>query len=170
MSDNSFEIEDNECNPWEVFEPENSGDVAGLTWAPQATSPMPLEAIHDLFGKIIRTDQHVLIPRRPQKNLVYVTKDFFQASQSPGGLAGDSVKDDVLGFLSLVLSYAKADKTGDSDTSIKDTTSIMPRTDFSSIYKRLKDDGAMPNIQGSLWDMVVTLSCYANDGNTDNAK
>jgi hypothetical protein len=161
MSDNSFEIEDNECNPWEVFEPENSGDVAGLTWAPQATSPMPLQAIHDLFGKIIRTDQHVLIPRRPQKNLVYVTKDFFQASQSPGGLAGDSVKDDVLGFLSLVLSYAKADKTGDSDTSIKDTTSIMPRTDFSSIYKRLKDDGAMPNIQGS---------CYANDGNTDNAK
>lgn len=164
MNPNSFAIDQNECNNWKITSPENSGDAAQITFSSQATAPMPLEAVQDLFGKAIRGETTVLLPGRTPAGTVYVTKDFFQTS--PGGLAPDSLKDDILGFFSLVLSYAKADKSEDTLTggSVKDVTSIMPRNDFSLIYKLLKDSGAMPSIQGSLWDLVSTLSCYKNDG------
>jgi hypothetical protein len=176
MPDNSWEIEGIDCK-WEVTNPENSGDVGNgniCRFAPQATAPMPLEAIQDLFGKATTRPQgktYALLPGPQQKNLVYVTKDFFQASSPPGGLQGDSLKDDVLGFFSLVVSYAKANKCPEDEdptecrSSIKDlTTSIMPRNDFTSMYKLLKTQNAMPSIQGSLWDLVATLSCYKNSG------
>jgi hypothetical protein len=167
MDLNSFEINQNECNNWKIIDPENSGDAAKCKFSTQATAPMPLEAIQDLFGKATRIETSALIPGKKPQGTVYVTKDFFQASPSPGGLVPDSLRDDVLGFFSMIVSYAKASKIESElpNGSVKDVTSIMPRSDFSSIYKLLKDSGAMPSIQGSLWDLINTISCYKNDGN-----
>ena len=168
MDPNSWEVEDNKCNPYKVTQPDNSGDVGNANickFAPQATAPMPLEAIQDLFEKTIKKTSSVLKPDRAPPGTVWVTKDFF--AKSPGGVSGDSLKDDTLGFFSLVMSYAKADKCPDDEdcaNSVKDVTSIMPRNDFSSIYKLLKDNGGMPDITGSLWDLVLALSCFKNSG------
>jgi hypothetical protein len=163
MKDNSFSIDGSECNPWDVRMPATSGAAAQCNFAPQATAPMPLEAIQDLFGKWVRDEKDtVLLPQNRGQDTVWVTKDFFQASSPPGGLDKGSLKDDLSGFFSLVLSYAKYDKYKDDQLSIKSVTPIMPRNDFSSIWKRLKDDDAVPTIQGSLWDLISTLACYKN--------
>ncbi|KAF2795961.1 hypothetical protein K505DRAFT_359715 [Melanomma pulvis-pyrius CBS 109.77] len=153
MTPNSFEIDQNECNNWKVVLPVISGVATAVSFSPQATAPMPFES-HS---------------RTVSKSYNERTFDFFQASPSPGGLALDSLKDDTLGFFSLVMSYAKVDKKAPNmDGSVKEATSIMPRNDFSLIYKLLKDSGAMPSIQGSLWDLINTLSCYKNDPNDGN--
>ncbi|KAF3759970.1 hypothetical protein M406DRAFT_75343 [Cryphonectria parasitica EP155] len=81
------------------------GKASNLAWAKQATGPMPLEAIHYLINLAVTKQRNVLIGTKAS-NLVYVTKEFFQ--ESPLGIEEATVKDDVLGFFSLVLTYAKA--------------------------------------------------------------
>lgn len=89
--------------------------------------------------------------------MVYVTKDFFQSK--PNGISSDSVKADVLGFFSLVISYAKSARTEDEDKSHKELTSLMPRTDFTNLFKQVQ-----PAVPGTLYDMVKILACYKNNG------
>ncbi|KAL1602366.1 hypothetical protein SLS60_005782 [Paraconiothyrium brasiliense] len=164
MKPNSFEIEGNECNNWKVFRPfEVKTD--DIPFNAQATAPMPLEAVQDLFRISKTRIQSPLVPASGADDAVYVTKDFFQAS--PGGVRSDSLKDDTLAFFSIVMSYAKAetDFSSKPGKSIKSTIPIMPRNDFTTIYKKLKEDSAIPTIDGSLWDLVNKLSCYKNGGN-----
>lgn len=126
---------------------------------------MPLEAIHDLFAMAMNKQTSPLLPvKQPDKNLTLVTKDFFQ--KSPNGISAESVHDDVLGFLSLVLSYAKLKDQNDrlqnqqEDESYKMRTSIMPRTDFTTIYGTVKE-----SIPGSLVELVKRLACWkSSDG------
>ena len=57
--------------------------------------------------------------------MLSVTKEFFQAH--PNGMSADNVKADVLGFLSLVVSYAKAARGFYEDESPKELIPTMPR-------------------------------------------
>lgn len=67
--------------------------------------------------------------------MVYVTKDFFQSK--PNRISSESFEADVLGFFSLVIPYAKSARTEVEDQSPKDLTSLMPRTDFTNLFKQV---------------------------------
>ena len=122
---------------------------------------MPLEAIYDIIGDGTKAQfegkkASPLLPSFPnnQYRLIYIKEVFFQSN--PNGIHFDAVKNDVLGFLSLVLSYTKADKPYPDD-SYKQSLTIMPRTDFTSMYKTVKEF-----IPGSLYNLVKVLACYKN--------
>lgn len=70
------------------------------------------------------------------------------------------VKDDVLGFCSLVLSYAKVDEFELGRVqSLKMMTTIMPRTEFNTIFQQVKS-----KIPGDLFNLFNSLACYENCG------
>lgn len=50
MNDNSFSVDQSNCNPWKITGPESGGKASELTWGPQITAPMPLEAISEIFS------------------------------------------------------------------------------------------------------------------------
>ena len=108
----------------------------------------------------------LLAASRPGANIVSVTKKFFQSS--PNGISQDSVKADVLEFLSLVISYAKkATPTAPPRYGLRSpkfTISIMPRTEFVTLYAQVKS--TLPGT-GSLYDLVKTLACYKNDADDE---
>lgn len=157
-------IDESECDKRKITKPESTGDIARLLWAPQVTAPMPLEAVQELFRKVWTKEPSHLLPSKHResirKKIFHVTGDFFQAS--PGGLSGGALKDDILGFFSLVLSYAKAKLSGDEEHSIKQETSIMPRNDFFSMYGLLRSQNRIPSFKGSLFDLFKVLACYKN--------
>jgi hypothetical protein len=160
---NEVTIEDNPCK-WKIVEPESKTGGNSYRWAPQVTAPLPLSSLYDLLGKYIAGTQSALLPKINQKPMVQVTKDFFQSK--PNGLDSGSVEEDVLGFFSLVLSFAKAPSASPEepiieDESLKELTIIMPRTDFTSIYSTVKS--AIP---GDLYPIVRILGCYKNTGNS----
>ena len=152
---------------WMVNQPHEKGTVKDIEWAPQVTAPMPLEAISDLFVRAVTGgDSYLLVPRDGKGRATYiaVTKDFFQTS--PNGISSASVTANVLGFLSLVLSYTKQASAEDSSArwnwTPKFTVHIMPRNDFTTLYNEVKS--AMKMKSGSLYDLVKFLACYKNDG------
>lgn len=154
MEDPHVDVQYSTCNPWTITWPSTGGAAGSLVWALQVTAALPLEAIFDLFSKSIRGEPSALLPRiQPGRNMVYVTKDFFQTV--PNGISADSVKNDVLGFFSLVISYAKGARTEAEDESPKNIISIMPRTDWTNLFNQVK--AAIP---GSLYDIVKILACY----------
>ena len=158
MQDPKVDIEGSSCNPWTITEPEDDGAAGGLKWGMQVTAPLPLEAITDLFSKAVTGGSSALLPGiRTERGMVSVTKDFFQAS--PNGISSDSVTDDVLGFFSLVISYAKGAKEEDEDISPKEIISIMPRTDWTNLFNQVKS--AIPD---SLYDVVKIVACYKRSG------
>ena len=95
-------------------------------------------------------------------NIVSVTQKFFQSR--PNGISPDSVKAEVLGFFSLVISYAKkATPTSPPNymtRSPKFTISIMPRTESVTLYAQVKS--TLPGT-GTLYNLVKILACYKND-------
>jgi hypothetical protein len=123
---------------------------------------MPLAAIHDLFGKAKKQGQkHALLPdehQRSRERMVWVNKNFFQSN--PEGNKASGMSAEALGFLSLVVSYAKsADiQRANPDISPKILTPIMPRTNFATIYHDISS-----GIKGDLYTLIKTLVCYQND-------
>lgn len=93
--------------------------------------------------------------------MVWVSKDFFQSS--PNSITSDGVKDDVLGFFSLIMSYSKSARQEDEDDSPKELTSIMPRSDFTTIFAQVKPQ--VPLNPNSLYQLVKVLACYKNNPN-----
>ena len=167
MPDNNWNIQDNECNPWKIVSPKFDGNAGSLVWATQVTAPLPFEAINDLFVAALDQDaSSPLLPggRAASRNVVSVTHDFFQSK--PNGISPDGVEADVLGFFSLVMSYAKfatplvtAEK-GYMTVSPKKTISIMPRTDFATLYAQVQST-LLPG-SSTLYNLVKTLACYKN--------
>ena len=160
----TVDIEDSKCNPWTIGT-SKSTKVDNLPWSPQVTTPMPLEALYSLMKEQQKD------PDPPERNvldgfnfnkgiLVVVTKDYFQSNKN--GMDKDKVSDDVLGFCSLVLSYAKtATKKLRRDQSPKLYQTFMPRTEFNTIYKMVKS-----KFKGDLFDLFNNLACYTTkDGN-----
>lgn len=157
---NTIDIEDDTCKDWKILQPETGGSAGGISWGVQATAPLPLEALQDLLSKAAGSQASPLLPSiNPSRNIILTTKDFFQSA--PNGIDSGTVKNDVLGFFTLVLSYAKGAKTFDEDASPKDIISIMPRTDFSTIFKQVS--AAVP---GDLYELIKVLGCYKPKGNT----
>ena len=93
--------------------------------------------------------------------MVWVSKEFFQSK--PNTISSDSVKNDVLGFFSLILSYAKNARFEEDDASPKELTSIMPRTEFTTIFAQVKS--AIPLKPSTLYELVKILACYKNNAN-----
>lgn len=96
--------------------------------------------------------------------MIFVTADFFQSS--PGGIGSNIVKNDLLGFFSIILSYAKAAKTMAVDKSPKFLLPIMPRTEFTTIFNMVKPQ-LSPGKPGSksLYNILKILACYRYDKN-----
>lgn len=92
--------------------------------------------------------------------MIWVQSDFFQSS--PGGIKANGVTDDALGFFSLVLSYAKAAENLQPDDSPKTLTTIMPRTNFVTMFKMVVN-GLSGYEKGTLYDIVKVLACYKYD-------
>ncbi|KAI0530348.1 hypothetical protein GGR58DRAFT_518547 [Xylaria digitata] len=140
------------------------GPVASILWQRQITAPMPLEALNDIIGKA-RANYAVppvsLLPGHKGlvRNLVYVSTEFFQSS--PGG-APTAPTSDVLGFFSLVLSYAKAADHYVLGDSPKFKLPIMPRNDFQSMFNLIRGSlgSSLDAGDSALYNIVKILACY----------
>lgn len=159
---NIVDIANSECNPWRVDAPNKNARPENLPWAPQITAPMPLEAVYSLMKeqeedpneKNILDGNNFRVNRSP----VVVRKEYFQSNKN--GIDQSKVTDDVLGFCSLVLSYAKAAKTKLApNESPKLFTTFMPRTEFNTIYNQVK-----PKFKGDLFTLFESLACYRTVG------
>ncbi|KAL9630619.1 MAG: hypothetical protein Q9204_004625 [Flavoplaca sp. TL-2023a] len=158
MKDPYVDVEDSTCNPWTIIKPSIDGAFPYLEWGMQATAPLPLEAIHHLFRKAIAKEASPLLPSISSgTGMKLVTKEFFQAN--PNGISPDSVGDDVLGFFSLVISYAKGASRVTKGYSPKNIISIMPRTDWTTLFEQVR-----PAVPGQLYELVKVLACYEQDG------
>ncbi|KAL9105246.1 MAG: hypothetical protein Q9227_009547 [Pyrenula ochraceoflavens] len=73
----------------------------------------------------------------------------------PRDLIPKKITGDVLGFFSIVLSYAKSAMTFAPDKSPKTLLSIMPRTNFKTLYMLVAN-----RIAGDLLRTVEHLACY----------
>ncbi|ROW16232.1 hypothetical protein VPNG_01972 [Cytospora leucostoma] len=151
---------------WEVKSITSKASI--MAWGKQATGPMPLEAIHYLINLAVTKQKNILIGAKTS-NFVYVTKEFFQAN--PLGIKEADVKDDVLGFFSLILTYAKSAPKLEQAGALKALSSIMPRTNFLMMYK-LVQSGLKPYLkkQGDLYTLVKYLACWENDYDHDEKK
>lgn len=124
---------------------------------------MPLEALYRLMKESednpASTNPLVGVPLVRPNYLIVVTQDFFRDNKN--SINSDEVKDDVLGFCSLVLSYAKAAATDlIKDESPKLRTAFMPRTEFATIFRQVKS-----KIPGDLYTLFTTLACWKKDKN-----
>ncbi|KAL8865778.1 MAG: hypothetical protein Q9174_006702, partial [Haloplaca sp. 1 TL-2023] len=154
MADPKVDVKDSPCNPWTITAPPKGGSVDNIGWSVQVTAALPLEAIQDLIRKAIANEASALLPGiQAGRNVVYVTKEFFQAK--PNDISSDSVKDDVLGFFSLVMSYAKGTLKFSRGDSPKNIISLMPRTDWTNLFKQVQSE-----VPGTLYDIVKILACY----------
>jgi len=88
--------------------------------------------------------------------LIVVTKEWFQSNTN--GIDRSKVTDDVLGFCSLVLTYAKAATIRMG--SPKRFLTFMPRTEFNTVYQQVKS-----KIPGDLFTLFNNLACYKMDEN-----
>lgn len=122
---------------------------------------MPLEALYSLMKEQLADpdDKNVLdgLSFQPQDYLIVVTQKYFQSNTN--GIDASQVTDDVLGFCSLVLSYAKAARTGvNVDQSPKLFITFMPRTEFNTVYEQVKS-----KFKGDLFTLFNSLACYTTD-------
>ncbi len=128
---------------------------------------MPLEALYSLMKEQAAgtdVDQRNILDGYCMEGdcIILVTKDYFKSE--PNDIDGTKLTDDVLGFLTLVLSYAKAAKTKTlkPDQSPKQLLSFMPRTEFNTMYEQVKS-----KIPGDLFTLLDTLACYTTTANSD---
>ncbi|KAF2674250.1 hypothetical protein BT63DRAFT_449243 [Microthyrium microscopicum] len=160
----TIKVEGSDCD-WKITAPDDPDNAPNIKWSPQITAPLPLEAIQAIFQKAnSKQSSNLLSKNSPNKGMAYVTKDFFQAK--PGGISPDTVTNDVLGFFSLLLSYAKvAGRIKDFEiTSPKQALNIMPRSDFSTLYQQVKSS----LLSKDLYSIVGILACYTYDIDTQS--
>ncbi|ROW13591.1 hypothetical protein VPNG_04610 [Cytospora leucostoma] len=160
------------CNPWKLPGVRSDLQAEKVQWDAQVTVPMPLEALYSLMRDQVQEKNNGNILSNVEtrtngkkaggtQNLVLVTKGFFKSK--PNGIEEDKVTDDVLGFCSLVLSYAKNAGHLQPDESPKKITSFMPRTEFGTIFKQVQS-----KIPGDLFDLFNTLACYKRSKTSAN--
>ena len=131
---------------------------------------MPLEALYTLMKEQVKNPDY---GARNTLNGIctegdcinLVTELYFQSK--PNGIDGTQLTDDVFGFLTMVLSYAKVaitkQKSFKPDQSPKQFLTFMPRTEFNTIYGQVKSE-----IPGDLFTLLDTLACYTTEANNDD--
>jgi len=122
---------------------------------------MPLEALYSLMKEQVLDlpNPNILdgATFSTKKYLILVTQEYFQSNTN--GIDANEVTDDVLGFCSLVLSYAKAASDAlRADESPKLRLTFMPRTEFNTIFQQVKS-----KIQGDLFTLFNSLACYTTN-------
>lgn len=159
-----IEVEDTPCDFY-IDGPHPNDDVSKVFWQPQITAPLPLEALYVLmkvratYSQVPEGNEYFDIIGDGPKSLlgtqVLVSKNYFK--KKPNGIDGALLTDDTLAFLSLVLTYAKAiaKKPLGRDESVKLRSVFMPRTDFHTLYTKVKSQ-----LPGDLWNIINTISCY----------
>lgn len=151
-------VDNCDIDDWKINLPANPGDVDQVAWQPQVTAPMPLGGIQELISTVVG-DRPPTSPLLNANGHVLVKKDFFKKIE----VKQENLKDDVLGFFSLVISYIKADWDFGTSGSPKQLVNIMPRTDFTSIFT----SQIRSTIPGdSLYDVCKELACFKSDGNS----
>ena len=122
---------------------------------------MPLAAINDLFKQLKGVAHSPLLPFRSQlkKKMVWVNENFFESE--PQGITKKDASKDVQGFFSLLMTYVKGNGNlgGTHQSSPKGMSTIMPRTDFLTMYKSM--EGKIK--ERDLYKVVKILSCYTNE-------
>lgn len=94
---------------------------------------------------------------RYEEALIVVTNDWFQSNTN--GIDMSKVTDDVLGFCSLVLGYAKsASNQLGNEQSPKQFLTFMPRTEFNTVFQQVKS-----KVPGDLFALFNNLACYKRD-------
>ena len=149
------------CKTWEISKPSHEQDWKNLIWQWQITAPMPLAAIDELFRQMKGVSVNPLLPfaKRSKDKMVWVNKAFFESD--PQGNKQEDVSEEVRGFFSMIMTYVKENgkQVGAHQQSPKGMSSIMPRTDFATMYQSVKD-----KIKGKdLYELVKILSCYTNE-------
>jgi hypothetical protein len=142
-----------------------------LAWDAQVTAPMPFEALYSLMKEqksdLPTSKWNILTGVETGRagnnygsdNLVVVTQQYFQSNKN--GIDQNKVSDDVLGFCSLVLSYAKGARYALSpDQSPKLMLTFMPRTEFNTMFQQVKS-----KIPGDLFTLFNSLACYKTEKN-----
>jgi hypothetical protein len=84
-------------------------EMMSMGFTPQITAPLPLSAIYDILrgAEFGPPNPHFLDHyKRQGQERVIVTKEFFQSH--PFDIDPDTVHGDLLGFLSIVLSWPKS--------------------------------------------------------------
>ena len=164
----NIDVENSKCNPWSIGAPVKGTKPEDVEWDAQVTAPMPLEALYSLMKEQLADPDgskrnildgfETLRAGNPDgENLVVVTQQFFQSNSN--GIDPSKVSDDVLGFCSLILSYAKGAKYPLSqDQSPKLMLTFMPRTEFNTIFKQVSS-----KIPGDLFNLFNSLACYKTE-------
>lgn len=153
--------------------PPNKEEDQRIRWGVQATAPMPLEGIYHilLMTMIAKFDDEaranvpvevtaplLLSPDYWNLRPVVVTDDFFVSGINDIDIT--RLTGDVLGFLSLLLSWVKTDKRRyTADQSPKLLFPIMPRTDWVGLYAQLSNRPPL----GDLYNLVRVLACFEYD-------
>ena len=121
---------------------------------------MPLEALYSLMKEQLADlldNRNLLDGDNTRGNfLIVVTQLYFQSNTN--GIVATKVSDDVLGFCSLVLSYAKIAASlqfQQADASPKLFLTFVPRTEFNTIYQQVK----LKNL-GDLFALFNSFACY----------
>lgn len=115
---------------WTVQSPKFYSPYLG--WGLQVTAPFPLSGILSMIFK-----PSALLERRSVQAYPTLTKESLPwIGSKKDGTAKYLDNHDVLGFLTIVLAYVNAAKTNDPAQGPKSSSSIMPRTDFRTMYIR----------------------------------
>ena len=151
------------CNPWIITGLAPNKDKGKIIWAPQVTAPMPLEALYFLMRENVQQqqiDRNILNGGTSfvtGQNIQLVTQAYFQSATL--NMNHKTVTDDMLGFCTLVLSYAKiAGLKQSRNVSPKHKIPFMPRTEFNKIYAQVSSKFTIP-----LFQILNILACYKTD-------
>ena len=161
-----------QCNPWTIVGLTPTKDKAGMLWAPQITAPMPLEALYSLMKENVQkanTDPSRNILNGATsfttgQNIQLVTKDYFVSPSL--NIDRSTITDDILGFCTLILSYAKAANLEQNpDVSPKHKIPFMPRTEFNTIYAQVRSKFEITLFDLQVFDIFNILACYKTGTN-----
>lgn len=121
-----------------TWEANNVTNMEFKYWGLQVTAPVPLSSLYQILpmlteGELLKITSPLIFRA---ERLVKVQQQDLPADIAlhqalPQGLALDA----LLGFLSLVTTYLKGAKTDTSGQGLKHVVSIMPRTDFTTMWK-----------------------------------
>ena len=156
-------------NPWSVKWPTNPIGFDNQPLSPQVTAAMPLEGVLQVLKDTKNGGDDSLAGQRPEikGHIVLPSSDGFK---SFGKISPIDINDQFLGFFSLLTSYCVASKYNTPKQGPKYSLTIMPRTDFLTMYKTFvegKIKSQLADCKTSLYDIVSALSGIANDGLKD---